>query len=404
MAEDAAVRAERHNAVELLVLDRPRKLNAFDLPMLTELDAHLAHVVADREVKAVVLTGGLRAFSAGADIRGYVDASAVQLRRIAEAAGAVCRRLAELPVPTVAAVHGLALGGGFEVVLACDLVVAAEDAQLGLPETELGLIPGWGGTQRLTRLLGVHRALELILTAGRLDAAEAHRIGVVNRVRPVDDVVPDALAWAEELASRAPHALAAAKTAVRAAAAGAGEQGFVRERELLLGLHPTADGVEGCAPSWGSGRRCSAGGSGSGVLATTPRHGHLECCTHHDSSRDPRSRAIQPGVSKRTGGAPTSDVRWVSNVSNALAPTDPGLPEVRHPALPDSAVSVGTAPGMWFSHTPVSLEWASREIALRERANVHRGEPSPGPRTSAGGRRATRRMLCRQDGWAAHPS
>jgi enoyl-CoA hydratase len=242
VSEEPAVRAERHGAVELLVLDRARKLNAFDLPMLTELDAHLVRVAADREVRAVVLTGGPRAFSAGADIRGYVDASAAALRRIAETAGMVCRRIAELPVPTVAAVRGLALGGGFEVVLACDLVVAAEDAQLGLPETELGLIPGWGGTQRLTRLVGVHRALELILTAGRLDAAEAHRLGVINRVRPADDVVPDALAWAEELSRRAPHALAAAKTAVRAAGT---ESGFTVERELLLGLYRTADGVEG---------------------------------------------------------------------------------------------------------------------------------------------------------------
>ncbi|TWF75660.1 enoyl-CoA hydratase/enoyl-CoA hydratase [Pseudonocardia hierapolitana] len=242
---ECAVRAERHGAVELLVLDRPRALNAFDLPMLTELDAHLVRVAADRDVRAVVLAGGERAFSAGADIRGYLDAPPDRLRTITETAGAVCRRIAELPVPTVAAVRGLALGGGFEVVLACDLVVAAEDAQLGLPETELGLIPGWGGTQRLTRLLGVHRALELILTAGRLDAAEAHRLGVVNRVRPAADVLSDALAWAEELARRAPHALAVAKTAVRAAAAGAGEQGLVLERELLLGLYPTADGIEG---------------------------------------------------------------------------------------------------------------------------------------------------------------
>jgi enoyl-CoA hydratase/carnithine racemase len=245
VAEQPVVRAERHGAVELLVLDRPRNLNAFDLAMLTELDAHLARVAADRDVRAVVLTGGPRAFSAGADIRGYADASAVQLRAIAETAGALCRRLTDLPVPTVAAVRGLALGGGFEVVLACDLVVAADDAQLGLPETELGLIPGWGGTQRLTRLVGVHRALELILTAGRLDAAAAHRLGVVNRVRPAGDVVPAALAWADELSRRAPHALAAAKTAVRAAAAGVGEPGFALERELLLGLYPTADGVEG---------------------------------------------------------------------------------------------------------------------------------------------------------------
>jgi enoyl-CoA hydratase/carnithine racemase len=242
VAEEPAVRAERRGAVEMLVLDRPRKLNAFDLAMLTELDAHLARVAADRDVRAAVLTGGSRAFSAGADIRGYVDASAVELRRIAETAGAVCHRLAALPMPTIAAVRGLALGGGFEVVLACDLVVAADDAQLGLPETDLGLIPGWGGTQLLTRLIGVHRALELILTAGRLDAAEAYRLGVVNRIRPAADVVPDALAWAEELTHRAPHALAAAKTAVRAAGT---ESGFTVERELLLGLYATADGAEG---------------------------------------------------------------------------------------------------------------------------------------------------------------
>jgi enoyl-CoA hydratase/carnithine racemase len=242
VADDNAVRAERHGAVELLVLDRHRKLNAFDLQMLGELDAHLARVAADREVRAVVLTGGPRAFSAGADIRGYVDASPGQLRTITETAGELCRRIAELPVPTVAAVRGLALGGGFEAVLACDLAVAAQDARFGLPETDLGLIPGWGGTQRLTRLLGVHRTLELILTAGGLDAAEAHRLGVVNRVRPADEVVPEALAWAQELTRRAPHALAAAKTAVRAAAAG---EGFALERELLLGLYPTADGVEG---------------------------------------------------------------------------------------------------------------------------------------------------------------
>jgi enoyl-CoA hydratase/carnithine racemase len=259
VSEEAVVRAERHGAVELLVLDRPRRLNAFDLRMLTELDAHLARVTADREVRAVVLTGGPRAFSAGADVRGYVDASHTQLRTITETAGAVCRRIAELPVPTLAAVRGLALGGGFEVVLACDLVVAADDAQLGLPETELGLIPGWGGTQRLTRLVGVHRALELIFTAGRLDAAQAHRLGVVNRVRPADDVVPDALAWAEELSGRAPHALAAAKTAVRAAAAGVGDPGFALERELLLGLYPTADGVEGVR-AFAEKRRAEFGG------------------------------------------------------------------------------------------------------------------------------------------------
>jgi enoyl-CoA hydratase/carnithine racemase len=213
------VRVERHGEggrVAELVLDRPEALNAVSTALARDLAAATAALAADLSVRAVVLSSSqLRAFCVGADLKernAVSDAELVAQRPVARAA---YRGVLDLPMPVVAAVDGHALGGGLELALACDLIVAGESATLGLPEVSVGVVPGGGGTQLLVRRVGWSRAADLILTARRVDAAEALRLGVVDRVVPAGSARPAALELAAAIAVNSPVGVRNAKRAMR---------------------------------------------------------------------------------------------------------------------------------------------------------------------------------------------
>jgi enoyl-CoA hydratase len=205
------VRSERRGAVALLTLDRADALNALDRELLQDLEARLAEVAPDAGVRALVLTGAGRAFAAGADIaqmRGMTPAEAESFSRLGHR---VFAALEALPVPTIAAVNGYALGGGCELACACDWIYASAKARFGQPEVNLGIIPGFGGTSRLARRVGLARAKEMVLTGAPLPAEEALRIGLVNRVFAPEELLGGALAAGEAIAAKGPLAVATAK-------------------------------------------------------------------------------------------------------------------------------------------------------------------------------------------------
>ena len=196
-------------------------MNALDVPTLTALRDHLRELSTAADARVVVVTGaGERAFAAGADIK-YMSELGVEEAKAWSALGHECGRLLEtIPKPTLAAVNGFALGGGCELALACDIRYASARAKLGQPEINLGIIPGWGGTQRLARVAGLGFAKELILTGRLVDADEAQQRGLVNRVFDPGELVPKAMETARLLASKSPVALAAAKEACNSALGG----------------------------------------------------------------------------------------------------------------------------------------------------------------------------------------
>lgn len=210
----AHVRYEQDGWVGQLTIDRPEALNALDVNMLTELDAALDQIPV-HEVRCLTITGaGERAFVAGADIALMSTMSRAEAAAFGALGNAVLRRVEALPFPVLAAVNGYALGGGCELALACDLRVAADTAVFGQPEVGLGITPGFGGTQRLARLIGAGRAKELLYTGRRLTAAEAHAIGLVNAVYPHDELPAQARRLADQIAANAPIAVRATKQAV----------------------------------------------------------------------------------------------------------------------------------------------------------------------------------------------
>jgi enoyl-CoA hydratase len=206
------ISVERDDTVATVTVDRPEAMNALDQPTLTELRDRLATLAADSDVHVVVLTGaGDRAFIAGADIKAMAEMDVQQ----AQAWGALGHETASLletmPKPTIAAVNGFALGGGCELALACDVRYASATARLGQPEVSIGIIPGWGGTQRLPRVVGIGVAKELILSGRLVDAEEALRIGLVNAVFPPEELMEKTLELARTLAAKSPLVLAAIK-------------------------------------------------------------------------------------------------------------------------------------------------------------------------------------------------
>ncbi|MGW5103469.1 enoyl-CoA hydratase/isomerase family protein [Streptomyces sp. NPDC004100] len=210
------VLVRRHGHVAELVLDRPKAMNAVSTEMARSLTAACAALTADRDARVVVLTSSHeRAFCVGADLKernSFTDADLMRQRPVARAA---YTGVLELPMPTIAAVHGFALGGGFELALACDLIVADGTAVVGLPEVSVGVIPGGGGTQLLPRRVGAARAAELIFTARRVEADEAGRLGLVDQVVEAGRDRDEALALAARIAGNSPVGLRAAKRALR---------------------------------------------------------------------------------------------------------------------------------------------------------------------------------------------
>jgi enoyl-CoA hydratase len=226
-------------------LDNP-PLNLVTVELTRRLDEILAAIEADRTVRCVVVTGsGDRAFCAGSDVKefealhGRVGEGKLLLEK------AVYRRLARLPMPTIAAIQADALGGGLELALCCDLRVADERAGLGLPEVRLGVMPGSGGTQRLPRIVGVAKAKELILTGAIIDAAEAEAIGLVNRVVPAGEAVAAARGIAETIAARGPLAVREAKRAIDLAGDTTLDEGLAHELDASERIFASDDMLEG---------------------------------------------------------------------------------------------------------------------------------------------------------------
>jgi enoyl-CoA hydratase len=232
--------------VALVTVDRPKALNALDSATLHELEAALAQVGRDPEVRALILTGsGEKAFVAGADIAEMAGYTTAQGLAFAQLGHRVLSALEGLSIPTIAAVNGFALGGGCELALACDLIYASTNARLGLPEVSLGVIPGFGGTQRLTRLVGRARAKELIFTGQPVDAERAREVGLVLAVLPQAELLAHCRKVAATIATRGPLALAQAKRAIDQGAdlpLGAGNE---LERQAFGVLFGTEDQKEG---------------------------------------------------------------------------------------------------------------------------------------------------------------
>ena len=232
--------------VALVTIERPDVLNALSFDLLDELAAALAALDADPACRAIVLTGsGTRAFAAGADIRELAVQTPISL--LVGDRFAVWERIAATRTPVIAAVRGFALGGGCELALSCDLIVAGDDAQFGQPEINLGVMPGAGGTQRLTRAIGRARAMDLILTGRNLGAREAESMGLVSRVVPADETLEAALDVARTIAAQAPIAVLAAKEAVRLAEELPLSAGLRHERRAFFALFASADQREGMA-------------------------------------------------------------------------------------------------------------------------------------------------------------
>ena len=239
------VLVERSDRVATLRLNRPQALNALDPATLHALASALDRIAQDDAVRAVVITCTGRAFCAGADIAAMAAMGATEGHAYARLGHDVLGRIDDLDVPVVAAVNGAALGGGLELVLACDLAFAAERARLGLPEITLGLIPGFGGTQRLARRIGLARARELIYLGSMVGAADGLRLGIVDRVVPDERLADEAAAFAAELAKRPPVALRQAKRATRAAVESGLHAGLGLEIEAFAATFASEDRVEG---------------------------------------------------------------------------------------------------------------------------------------------------------------
>ncbi|MDE3026725.1 MAG: enoyl-CoA hydratase/isomerase family protein, partial [Acidobacteriota bacterium] len=210
------IRVDQDGAIAVVTIDREEALNALDVPTLTELRDRLVELGADAEVRAVVVTGaGEKAFVAGADIKYMSGLTPAEAQDWGALGHDATRLLETMPKPTIAAINGFALGGGCELALACDLRYASSRARLGQPEINLGIVPGWGGTQRLARVCGVGVAKDLIYSGRTIDAEEALRVGLVSAV--ADPVLDRALETAAALAAKSPVALALAKRLVNLA-------------------------------------------------------------------------------------------------------------------------------------------------------------------------------------------
>jgi enoyl-CoA hydratase len=232
--------------VALVTIERPDVLNALSFDLLDDLADALAGLDADPRCRAIVLTGsGTRAFAAGADIRELATQTPISL--LVADRFAAWDRIAATRTPMIAAVRGFALGGGCELAMSCDLMVAGDDAQFGQPEINLGVMPGAGGTQRLTRAIGRARAMDLVLTGRTITAAEAAAMGLVSRLVPADETLEVALQLGATIASKAPVAVLAAKEAVRLAEELPLSAGLRHERRAFFALFASDDQGEGMA-------------------------------------------------------------------------------------------------------------------------------------------------------------
>jgi len=237
---------ETAGSVAVIRLNRPEALNAINSLMMRELAAAVAAAEADASVRCLVIAGSEKAFAAGADVREMAEKSFVETFA-ADFFVAEAEAIARARKPIIAAVAGFALGGGCELALLADFIIAADTAKFGLPETNLAIIPGMGGTQRLPRAVGRAKAMDLVLTGRMMDAAEAERAGLVARVVPADQLMAEALAAAQRIAGKSLLAVMAAKEAVNRASETSLQEGLRFERRLFHALFATRDQKEGMA-------------------------------------------------------------------------------------------------------------------------------------------------------------
>jgi len=237
------ITTETHGQVGLITLNRPQALNALNKQLMDEVMEALEAFDKNNAIGAMVITGNEKSFAAGADIKEMAGKSTQEMKDSKQVA--VFDRIRSVEKPVIAAVSGWALGGGCELALSCDMIIASESARFGLPEVTIGVIPGAGGTQRLTHALGKSLAMEMILNNRTLTAQEAHQFGMVNRVIPVSHYLDEAVKLAAEIASRAPLAVRAAKKAVNVSYESSLTDGLAKEKQLFYELFGTEDQKEG---------------------------------------------------------------------------------------------------------------------------------------------------------------
>ena len=246
MSDFEHILVERQGAVGILRLNRPKMLNALSFGVFGEIKIAIDDLEADDAIGCIIVTGSERAFAAGADIKemqpkGFIDMHDSDFIQIGGDRVATCRK------PTIAAVSGFALGGGCELAMMCDIIIAADTAKFGQPEITLGTIPGLGGSQRLTRAVGKSKAMDLCLTGRMMDAAEAERSGLVSRIVPADKLMEEAIAMAEKIASMSRPVAAMAKSAVNRAFETPLAEGLRVERDLFHSTFALEDRREGMA-------------------------------------------------------------------------------------------------------------------------------------------------------------
>jgi enoyl-CoA hydratase len=234
---------EKDGAIAVVTLNRPQALNALSYGLVKDLSLAMQELDRNSEVRVIIVTGGEKVFAAGADIKEMADRGPFD-ERIHERLG-YRDQINKITKPVIAAVSGFALGGGCELAMSCDIIVASETARFGQPEVNLGIIPGSGGTQRLTHLVGKHRAMEMVLTGDIINAADAERFGLVNRVVPVELLLEEAKNVAKKIAAKPALAVKEAKEAVLKAANTALDEGLEFERKAFYLLFASEDRTEG---------------------------------------------------------------------------------------------------------------------------------------------------------------
>lgn len=230
----------------IITINRPKALNAFNNDVIDEFDNLLDEIEKDDRVKVVIITGeGEKAFCAGADLAGIKNSTKEEFARFIENGQMLMRKIETMKKTFIAAINGFALGGGLELSLACDIRIASENAKLGTPEVGIGLIPGWGATQRLPKVIGLGGAKELILTGNHISAKDAERLGLVNKVVTSDELIPSAIKIAEKIAHNSPVAVQLAKAAANVSFEVNIEEGYKHELEAEKKCFETEDLREG---------------------------------------------------------------------------------------------------------------------------------------------------------------
>lgn len=247
MSDYETLLVERRDTIATVTVNRPDALNALNRTVLQEVLAVAEALGEDDTLDAVVVTGAGRAFVAGADIKAMLQYGEEEAREFSRLGHLAFNAVSSIGVPVIAAVNGFALGGGLELALACDLIYGSEKARMGLPEVSLGVIPGWGGTQRLGRRIGWHRARELVLTARQVKAEEAREIGLLLDVFPADELIDRVNEVADSIASNGPLAVRAARRAMVYGEDHELAEGLAFEQEQFGGLFGTDDQREGMA-------------------------------------------------------------------------------------------------------------------------------------------------------------